>query len=538
MLEQIYEGKRQPLGFYSHKLTESQTKWSTYDRELFAIYLAVEYFECLIQARNFAIITDHKPLLSMFTGKNNGKLVRRSRQIEYIAQFTSDIRHISGTSNIVADALSRMETLAIRAPITLKQIALEQSNDEEIESITKNTNLEICHVIVDENDGCTVACTPFQGKNRPIVPARLRRSIFEQIHNIAHPGQKNTLYAIRSRYYWPNMTKQIREWQKTCIKCQRSKIHRHVKSPVKAFPPSEKFEHIHTDIVELCESNGFKYACSIIDRWTKWIEIIPIKDMKAETIARAIFDNWICRYGVPYRFTSDRGAQFLSKLFEQFTQLLGAEHIKTTSYHPQSNAKVERFHKHLKETLSCYGNEWTEHLSTVLLGIRATTFDDNGISRAEAMFGKPLCLPGELIEQQENTNNEDIVSYVAKLRKSFQLIQPKERQRNFNKKFYIPKDLFSTDKVFIRVDKVKQPLEMPYEGPYTVLKRTKKWFQLQIGDDKRRVSIDRLKPAFLFHDSDQPLMKPENEMKLDEAKSKKLVQKKRVRFNFEPLRNR
>ena len=200
--------------------------------------------------------------------------------------------------------------------------------------------------------------------------------------------------------------------------------------------------------------------------------------MKADTVAKAFIENWIARYGVPHRFSSDRGQQFVSNQFRELTRLLGAEHIKTTTYHPQSQGKIERFHRQLKAALSCLGNDWITHLPTVLLGIRATSFDDSGISRAEAMFGKPLQLPGEFIEKTEENHPRDTEQYVKQLRNSFQELKPQTRKRNFTGKFYVPQDLFTTNYVFLRVDKVKQPLEMPYEGLYKVTKRRKKWLSL------------------------------------------------------------
>lgn len=117
-------------------------------------------------------------------------------------------------------------------------------------------------------------------------------------------------------------------------------------------PPSDRFEHGHTDLASpLNDSQGYKYLCTFTDRTTHWIEAIPLKEISAETVAKTFVEQWVCRYGVPIRLTTDRGPQYTSALFEQVTNLLGAQHIKTTSYHPQANGMMERFHRRLKEAL-------------------------------------------------------------------------------------------------------------------------------------------------------------------------------------------
>lgn len=112
--------------------------WCTYDKELFAISASIEHFEPLIRGRPLIVFTDHGALTHMFTANKNSKLERRSRQIEYISQYTTDIRHISGLSSIVADALSRLEVDEIHATVTPQIIAEEQSKDNEMQQILKN----------------------------------------------------------------------------------------------------------------------------------------------------------------------------------------------------------------------------------------------------------------------------------------------------------------------------------------------------------------------------------------------------------------
>ena len=154
----------------------------------------------------------------------------------------------------------------------------------------------------------------------------------------------------------------------------------------------------------------------------------------------------------------------------------------------------------MKAALICLGKKWTTHLPTVLYGIRATPCDDTGISRAEMAFGKTLRLPGEFFEPVGISHSP---SYVTDMREAFQRIGPDERKRNFsNRKIFVPKDLFTFSRVFIRVDKIKAPLTAPYDGPYRVIKRTPKWFEVEISEKSETVSIDCLKPEFdLVEDS-------------------------------------
>lgn len=108
-LHQVIENEMQPLGFYSKKLNDAQKKYSTYDRELLSAYQGIRHFRHVLEGRPFTLMTDHKPLIFAFKQKQDKASPRQARHLDYISQFTTDIQHISGSENVTADFLSRME---------------------------------------------------------------------------------------------------------------------------------------------------------------------------------------------------------------------------------------------------------------------------------------------------------------------------------------------------------------------------------------------------------------------------------------------
>lgn len=124
-------------------------------------------------------------------------------------------------------------------------------------------------------------------------------------------------------------------------------------------------------------------------------------DSTAATCARALLREWISRFGVPGEMTSDRGPQFTSELWDQLHRILGTKAYRTTSYHPQANGIVERFHRTMKASLMArLGNNpnWTEELPVVMLGLRTALKEDLGCSSTELVYGIHLRLPGGFFE--------------------------------------------------------------------------------------------------------------------------------------------
>lgn len=511
VLEQFVKHQWKPLAFFSKKLQPAELKYSAFDRELLAVYAAIKHFRYFVEGRKFTVYTDHKPLTTALNTKTE-RSPRQTRHLDYISQFTSDIRHVKGKSNIVADALSRFcenETETISLPgINFKQLKQLQDEDTELKVLFNNganSKFKLKQIILpgfQDPIWCEVS------KNiRPYIPEPMRKEIFDLNHSLSHPGIRTSRKMVTSKFFWPNMNIDTGFWAKTCINCQRSKISRHTKSPPGKFNiPSGRFEHIHIDLTgPLPPSNENRYILTIVERFTRWPEAYAIKNMTAITVAKTIVAEYIPRFGVPQYITTDQGTQFESNLMDELTKILGVHRIHTTPYHPCSNGLVERFHRHLKTALKARANtiHWSDELPLVLLGIRTAVREDIGASPAELTYGQNIKVPGDIFTEASESNFYSSHVLIEQLRKNMSNLIPTPTQTSTKQDIFVPKDLNTCTHVFVRVDRPRIGLTSPFEGPYEVIRRLRKQFILKIKNKHSSISIDRLKPAYMLNDGTQ-----------------------------------
>ena len=160
---------------------------------------------------------------------------------------------------------------------------------------------------------------------------------------------------------------------RACVNCQRAKVHRHAKAPLHKFEAqTTRFAHVHVDLAgPLPTSRGHTHLLTVIDRFTRWPEAIPIAQTNTASIARAFALHWITRFGVPSDITSDRGPQFISEIWRALWESLGTQLHHTMAYHPQANRLVEWFHRSLKVALRARLTTmaWMDALPWVMLGL-------------------------------------------------------------------------------------------------------------------------------------------------------------------------
>jgi hypothetical protein len=257
--------------FLLQEAQPSSAKYSAYDIELLAIYQAVKHFRHKLEARHFIIFTDHKPITFAFQQKRDQCPPRQFNHLDYISQFTTDIRHISGQDNVVADALSRIESIS--APATHDALAAYQADDNELRTLlVANTALWLEKLFIPRTTvELYLYCDTSAGKPRPYVPPALLRQVFQSLHNLGHPGTKATVKLVSQRFVWPGIQTDCRVWARACRPCQRSKVSRHTVTPVSDFTlPAARFLHVHIELIgPLPTSAGITYCLTAVDRFTR-----------------------------------------------------------------------------------------------------------------------------------------------------------------------------------------------------------------------------------------------------------------------------
>ena len=512
VLQQYIDNVWHPIAFFSKKLKNAERKYSTFDRELLAVYLSIKHFRHFVEGRSFCVFTDHKPLSGALFSSNREASPRQTRHLCFISEFTTDIRHLSGKQNFVADALSRdvlpdIPEIEVNASacsfMDFLGLAEAQRSDRETQTLRhSNTALQLRDIQISGTN-TTILCDVSKMYPRPVVPNSWRRIVFDLLHGTNHPGIKTSKKIVSDRFVWSSVHRDCALWAKTCVPCQRAKVHRHNKTALGSFSlPRVRFRDIHVDIVgPLPESQGYKYLLTCIDRFTRWPEAIPMASTDSIACARALWQGWMSRFGSPDSITCDRGRNFESELWKNLNSLFGSRAQRTTSYNPKANGMIERLHRQLKASLKARltDSNWFDQLPIIMLGFRAMPKEDIGCSPAELVYGANIQLPGEFFEPIPAQQNS--AEYLERLRDCMSSLRPVPGTCHQGPQaHFVHKQLLSCAFVFVRRDGYKTPLQNPYYGPFRVVERHEKYFIIDLHTHLDTVSIDRLKPANLLQD--------------------------------------
>ena len=172
---------------------------------------------------------------------------------------------------------------------------------------------------------------------------------------------------------------------------------------------------------------------------------------------------------------------------------------KSTAYHPQANGMNERFNRTLKVALKAQQDPscWYENLGLMLLSLRSVVKEDLGCSAMELTMGAHARLPGDFLDTTEIVDDTPS-AYAHRLTQYMSQLKAVRPRHPSNLKTCVDRALQTCTHVFIRNNRVRPPLARPYSGPFLVLKRHDKYFEIDHRGRHDTISVDRLNPACMM----------------------------------------
>ena len=292
----------------------------------------------------------------------------------------------------------------IKLPLKPKQLQQLQMNDEYCRDVAKklHKDMELQKIFIKEEgvlyrlwieDGRTFKCI--------LVPKVLQDFMIILAHDYSgHNGSRRTYNCLKRQYYWPGIRKQIFRHCKKCKEC----ILQNQGQPEKCFghfdSPDLPMEFICMDLVGPIHppsSRGNKYVLTVIDMLTGFTIAVPIKNKNAETICDAYRDNVYCVFGGSSRMLTDNGSEFKNKEMQEVCDTLGLKHIFSPVYTPQSNGRLEGWHRFFKACIAKHirggGVEWDELVPLAISAYNFFPCQSSKESPFVLMFGRDLITP-------------------------------------------------------------------------------------------------------------------------------------------------
>jgi hypothetical protein len=488
-----------PIAFYSRKLSKSQMKYTTIEKELLSILEVFQEFRCYLWGRDIIIETDHKNLIYP---KAQSQRVQNWQML--IADFAPrEWRHRPGYLNIEPDTLSRY-------PIVEKKQGAASAATEDTD---EEANFELCMINYPDDvnrfpcvfsdiqaaqqtdqqimqwlnlspmfamqtfHGVDLVCKLSQNNEWKIVlPEALIDDTMEWYHHVlGHAGTNSMINSIGRFFYFYKLHDRIEDYVARCESCQRNK---NPGVPVGELPPRNEtavpFEDCAVDLIgpwkvdlpALGKDAFVEFsALTVIDIATDLPVVVRIDDRTSRHVALKFDNNYLAFYPRPVRVIHDQGSEFIGPEFRALLATNGIKDVCTTSKNPQANSVVERCHHtignmmrtHIRETDILDFDSVFDWIDSILAGVnfalRSMVNRTFGASPGALVFGRDMML-----------NIPMLVDFNLIRQRRQAIIDDNNRRENLRRRF---RDYSPGDQVLIRVYN-PSTLQERFIGPFTI----------------------------------------------------------------------
>lgn len=386
-----------PIAYASRTLSKSEQRWAEIEKQLLAIVFACQRFHFYLYGREFTVESDHRPLETLVKRDIDNVTARLQRMFMSLLRYPKmNVVYKPGKEMLVADCLSRAQLPEVEENIELSEF---------IHSVTKSAclskeNYDLYRKTLQGDEKYSRICDYVMGNwpsfhkmdefgqafykfrdellcengvpfwnHRLVIPGGLQENICKWLH-APHLGIEKTLARARMDYFWPDMSRQIRELVTACTVCEPFRRNQQKEPLTQGSPAEFPFQRASTDLYEYA---GHDYIV-VIDAYSGLVISEPVRNKTVRHIVE-ILSNMFNRLGYPALIRCDN-SPFGSAEFERFAEESNIELRFSSPRYPQSNGLAEKGMAIVKNILKrCYEMRWirsnTVCLSTTIRRWRA-----------------------------------------------------------------------------------------------------------------------------------------------------------------------
>lgn len=425
LLQEEDTGARRPIAYASRGLTDYERKRDTFHLEALAVVWALKKFSKYIEYVKFELETDNQALKYLLDRSHNS--AKHHRWLLSILHYRFTVRHIKGTDNSLADALSRaleaerdkyLDALKdddmleyqkeplyslqhkYAFPVTIPDVGSMQREDADLSEIIERiqSGQRIDNYCLTKG----ILTFKVKTKNKIVVPDNLKEMVMRYFHEsqiAGHLGIFKTVKRIEEIFFWRTLVADVKSFVRSCSICQMAKPSQRIYYGKLSSTEAEyPFEKLQMDYIgPLPRSRGnYRYILGVKDCFTRYCFLLPCRSQNATEACKLLKERIFQHFGICKVMVSDRGGSFRSGIFRKFFFDLGIKHVFTSPYSPSGN-RVERKFRDLKSALISYHNNqqhrWDESLYFIQLAFNSAVHESFHLSPAEVMFGRKFVNP-------------------------------------------------------------------------------------------------------------------------------------------------
>ena len=504
-----------PIAFYSRKLNDAQTRYTTTERELLSIVETLKEFRNILFGQQLRVYTDHKNLTYTNPEHNTERVMRWRLLLE---EYGPELIYIKGEDNVVADGLSRLDFEGYSHfepshfdyeeffsldevdkdvnPLSFNILHKYQLKDKKLQEnkILKNYSTKI-FLGVDSSYNLVLY------KDKIVVPDKLKKRVLNWYHDfLLHPGVTRTEETIRQHLYWKGMRADVEHNVKTCKTCQKYKKQKKKYGLLPAKEAEAKpWEILCVDLIgeyTIRRKNDKPLhlkPLTMIDPATGWFEMHQYNDKQAISIANLVEHQWLSRYPWPQKLLFDNGSEFVGKDFKQMIdEDYGIKAKPTTVRNPQANAILESIHQVIGNMVRSFQLEdaymddddpWAGILSAVAFAVRSTYHTTLKATPGQLVFNRDMIF-----------NIQHVADWKLIKDRKQKLINKNNKNEN---KTRIPHQYNIGDKVLLERHRATK-MECPTTGPHEIraVYPDNGTIAIKVGPVTQRVNIRRVVPIY------------------------------------------